>query len=58
MVPLNGEPPSPTVEALQRQVEHLQEMVDELRVVQQGLGQHMIRATATLRVVVELVKGA
>jgi prefoldin subunit 5 len=41
---------------LQRQVELLQEAVDELRAVYLGLEQHVIRTTATLRVVVELAK--
>ena len=41
---------------LQRQVDLLREAVDEIRAVCLGLEQHVIRATATLRVVVELAK--
>jgi len=37
-------------------VELLQEALDEIRAVTLGLEQHVIRTTATLRVVVELVK--
>ena len=41
---------------LQRQIERLREMVDEIQAVYEGLEQHVIRTTATLRVVVELAK--
>jgi prefoldin subunit 5 len=46
------------LDELQQQVEQLREAVDELRAVYLGLEQHVIRATATLRVVVELVQGS
>jgi hypothetical protein len=44
------------LEELHRQVEALTEAVEEFRAVHLGLEQHVIRATAVLRVVVELVK--
>ncbi len=44
------------LDELQRQVELLKEAVDEIRAIYLGLEQHVIHATATLRVVVELVK--
>jgi prefoldin subunit 5 len=46
------------LDELQQQVEQLQEAVDEIRAVYLGLEQHVIHATATLRVVVELVRGS
>lgn len=45
------------IEELQRQVEQLQAAIDELRAWYTGLERHLIRATATLNVVVELEKG-
>jgi hypothetical protein len=46
------------LDELQQRVEQLQDAVDEIRAVYLGLEQHVIRATATLRVVVELVQGS
>jgi hypothetical protein len=44
------------LEELRRQVECLRDAVDELRAAHLGLEQHVVRITATLRVVIELVK--
>jgi prefoldin subunit 5 len=44
------------LEELRHQVERLQEAIDEIKAAHLGLEQHVVRATATLRVVVELVK--
>jgi hypothetical protein len=44
------------LEELRRQVESLRDAVDELRAAHLGLEQHVVRTTATLRVVIELVK--
>jgi hypothetical protein len=42
---------------LQQQIEGLRDEVDELRARCATLEQHVIRSVATIRVVVELVKG-
>ena len=47
----------PTLKELQQRIEQLEEAVDELKAWNMGLEQHIISATATLRVVVELAKG-
>jgi prefoldin subunit 5 len=47
----------PTLKELQQRIEQLEEAVDELKAWYTGLEQHIISATATLRVVVELAKG-
>jgi hypothetical protein len=47
----------PTLKELQQRIEQLEESVDELKAWYTGLEQHIISATATLRVVVELAKG-
>jgi prefoldin subunit 5 len=46
------------LDELQQQIDQLREAVDEIQAVYLGLEQHAIRATATLRVVVELVQGS
>jgi hypothetical protein len=57
VVLMSGDQQPPPGEPLQRQVDQLRDVVEELLAVQQGLEQRAIRTTATLRVVVELVKG-
>jgi hypothetical protein len=47
----------PTLKELQQRIEQLEEAVDDLKAWYMGLEQHIISATATLRVVVELAKG-